>query len=47
MNSQDFVITLKDNKVKVESKGMCSGENKGIVMYHFELGAGKENFEWG
>jgi len=23
-----------------------SGIDKGIVKHHFELGAGKENFEW-
>ena len=26
--------------------GIFSGVDTGLVKYHFELGAGKENFEW-
>ena len=26
--------------------GPMSGIDKGIIKHHFELGAGKENFEW-
>lgn len=26
--------------------GFCTKIDLGIVKYHFEIGAGKENFEW-
>jgi len=28
------------------SNGSYSGADLGIGKYHFELGAGKDNFEW-
>jgi len=55
VNQQKFFIEykgLKDSKVaRVAAKPVFSmiGYSKmdlGIVKYHFELGAGKENFEW-
>ena len=48
MNQQKFFITYKDNN-KVEAKstgGFYSKVDLGIVKYHFEVFAGKDNFEW-
>lgn len=46
-NKQDYFITGDGNKVKFEnSNGVYTGANRGLVKYHFELGAGKENFNW-
>ena len=38
-NHQKFLFTLSDNAVKAES-------NLGTVKYHFEIGAGIDNFKW-
>lgn len=48
INQQRFRFTLEDSgRVKAEKlSGPCSAIDLGIVKYHFELGAGKENFEW-
>lgn len=47
LNKQAFTITGEGNKVNLTYKsGPMSGIDKGIVKHHFELGAGKENFEW-
>lgn len=47
LNKQDFKINGKDNKVKIEcDESIFTGINLGLVKYHFELGAGKNNFEW-
>ena len=47
VNKQGFKFTLlKDNKVKVKNRSLCRDVDLGIIKYHFELGAGKENFEW-
>ena len=52
INQQKFVICLSGtNKVKVKTTFSIAGSkylnvDKGIVKYHFEVGAGKENFEW-
>lgn len=49
LNKQDFMIIGKENKVIAQyGKGIFSFSkaNLGIIKYHFELGAGKENFEW-
>lgn len=52
MNQQKFLFCLSDkNKVKVKTTFSLAGSkylniDKGIVKYHFEVGAGKENFEW-
>ncbi|MCR5061472.1 MAG: nitroreductase [Saccharofermentans sp.] len=47
INQQAFTITGEGNKVCLTYKsGPMSGIDKGIVKHHFELGAGRENFEW-
>ena len=48
INQQKFKFTVLDNKVYLESGkiGPCLGIDLGIVRCHFELGAGRENFEW-
>ena len=48
INQQQFYFELKGNN-KVRAKARIGFYNKvdlGIVKYHFEVGAGKENFEW-
>lgn len=47
MNQQKFSLTLKGNKVSAKAgKGFYTKLDLGIVKYHFEIGAGKNNFEW-
>lgn len=47
LNRQAFHIDGEGNKVHISyDKGMCDKESLGIVKYHFELGAGSDNFEW-
>lgn len=48
VNQQKFLITLLENNiVKAESTGgFYSKIDLGIVKYHFEVGAGKNNFKW-
>lgn len=47
MNKQKFRFSLDGNKVKIDTaSGVCTQIDIGIVKYHFEIGAGKENFEW-
>lgn len=47
MNQQRFLISCRGNRVAAESSGgFYSDIDLGIVKYHFEVGAGKENFEW-
>ena len=44
---QAFMITGSGNKVSIRcDNGIFSGVDTGLVKYHFELGAGKENFVW-
>lgn len=44
---QAFMIKGLGNKVSIQCEnGIFSGVDTGLVKYHFELGAGKENFEW-
>ena len=46
-NQQKFLFTLQGGKVKAESTGgSLSKIDLGIVKYHFEIGAGAENFTW-
>lgn len=46
-NQQKFFLTLKDGKVEAKAGiGFYSKMDLGIVKYHFEIGAGKENFTW-
>lgn len=47
INKQAFKITGSGNKVSISYKfGPFDEVDKGLVKYHFELGAGIENFEW-
>ena len=47
MNQQKFLLTGKGNTVSAKNLGgFYSKIDLGIVKCHFELGAGKENFEW-
>ena len=48
VNQQKFKFTLTGNKVSAKHGflGSCLKIDLGIVKCHFELGAGKENFEW-
>ncbi len=47
LNKQAFFIEGKENNVALScDNGIFSGVDKGIVKYHFELGAGTENFFW-
>jgi hypothetical protein len=47
LNKQAFMIKGDTNKVSIScSNGIFTGTDLGIVKYHFEVGAGKENFEW-
>ena len=47
LNRQKFMLVGEGSKVTLSyASGPMSGADKGIVKYHFELGAGKENFEW-
>lgn len=48
LNQQKFMFSLKDHKVSVKpGLGFYTKIDLGIVKYHFEIGAGKENFRWG
>lgn len=47
MNQQKFLLTLDGNHVSAKATGgFYSKIDLGIVKYHFEIGAGKENFIW-
>ncbi|MCL2775448.1 MAG: nitroreductase family protein [Oscillospiraceae bacterium] len=47
MNQQKFLFTLSGGTVKAESTGgSFSKIDLGIAKYHFEVGAGIENFKW-
>lgn len=47
MNQQKFRLSLEGRKVTaVSTGGFYSKVDLGIVKYHFEMGAGKENFTW-
>lgn len=47
MNQQKFLFTLNGKKVSAKAGfGFYTKIDLGIAKYHFELGAGKENFEW-
>ena len=48
INQQKFQFNLEGNKVTAKAGliGSCLKIDLGIVKCHFELGAGKENFEW-
>ena len=47
LDKQAFTITGTENQVSIScDNGIFTGVDTGLVKYHFELGAGKENFEW-
>lgn len=47
MNQQKFHITKNGTEVSIKrGLGFCTKVDLGIVKYHFEIGAGKENFTW-
>ena len=47
INQQRFFFVHENGTVKVKSLGgPCAKIDLGIVKYHFEIGAGKENFKW-
>jgi len=48
INQQQFFFEhLGENKVRAKAGiGPCSKIDLGIVKYHFEVGAGKQNFSW-
>ena len=47
MNQQKFLLTLSGSQVTAKAGvAFYSKVDLGIVKYHFELGAGKENFSW-
>ena len=47
MNQQKFLFRLDKNMVSVKAGfGLYTKIDMGIVKYHFEIGAGKENFQW-
>lgn len=47
MNQQKFLFTLDGRNVSARAgKGFYSKIDLGIVKYHFEIGAGAENFQW-
>lgn len=48
MNQQKFVFSLDGNTVSAKAgMGFYSRIDLGIAKYHFEIGAGTENFQWG
>lgn len=47
MNQQKFKLTLNGNKVTAKAAfGPYTKLDLGIIKYHFEIGAGKDNFIW-
>lgn len=47
MNQQKFVFYLNGDKVSAKTGvGFYTKLDLGIVKYHFELGAGKDRFDW-
>ena len=47
MNQQKFTLTCHDSAVSAKAgNGFYTKIDLGIVKYHFEIGAGKENFNW-
>ncbi len=47
VNQQKFLFTLEDGEVRATAgHSFYAKMDLGIVKYHFEMGAGKENFQW-
>lgn len=48
MNQQKFRFELAGNKVMAASgNGFCTKLDLGIAKYHFEVGAGSADWQWG
>lgn len=48
INQQKFILELSKDRVLAQAlPAIYSGVDLGIVKYHFEIGAGRENFSWG
>lgn len=46
MNQQKFMLALENGRISAKAgSGFYTKIDLGIVKYHFEIGAGKENFE--
>ena len=47
MNQQKFVFSFEGNQVSAKAGiGFYTKLDLGIVKYHFEIGAGRDNFKW-
>ena len=47
MNQQKFTLTYANGRVSAKAgSGFYTKVDLGIVKYHFEIGAGRENFSW-
>lgn len=47
VNQQKFIFSLEGNTVSSKAgNGFYSKIDLGIAKYHFEVGAGKDNFQW-
>ncbi len=47
MNQQKFIFALRGTAVEAKAgTGFYTKVDLGIAKYHFELGAGRENFQW-
>ncbi len=47
LNRQAYQVSGRDGKVSLQcTNGSFAGIDLGIGKYHFEVGAGRENFEW-
>ena len=47
MNQQKFLLTQNGNQVSLKAGvGFYTKIDLGIVKYHFEVGAGKDTFQW-
>lgn len=47
VNQQKFLFTLNGDSVYAKATGKIYGRlDLGIAKYHFEIGAGRENFKW-
>lgn len=48
INQQKFLLSLKGSVVTARAlPAVYAKVDLGIIKYHFEIGAGKENFQWG
>lgn len=46
VNKQGFMFELLyGNEVKLKNRSLCKDIDKGIIKYHFEIGAGDAKFE--